>query len=90
MIRKHVYVSGKVQGVYFRVFTEKAARKYGVKGWVRNMSDGRVEAVVEGEKDSVGKMLQWFWSGSPYSKVDGVEEQDVEHTGEFKTFSIRY
>ena len=90
MVRKHVFVSGKVQGVYFRAFTEKTARKYNVKGWVRNTVDGRVEAVLEGGREAVNNMLVWFWEGSPFSRVQDVEVDDEKYVGEFKDFSTRY
>ncbi len=88
--RVHVYISGRVQGVYFRAYTKEEAERLGVKGWVRNLPDGRVEAVFEGDEEAVEAMVRWCHVGSPYSKVTGVEVIEEPYTGEFKDFSIRY
>lgn len=90
MKRVRVFISGKVQGVFFRAYTEEEANKLGVKGWVRNLPDGRVEAVFEGEDEAVDKMVAWCYKGSPYSKVTHVEVIEEPYTGEFKDFRIRY
>lgn len=71
-------VSGKVQGVYFRANTREQARERGVDGWVRNLRDGRVEAVFEGPEDAVEAMVEWCHEGSPAARVDGV---DAEYGG---------
>jgi acylphosphatase len=90
MKRVHVFISGKVQGVWFRAYTEAEAKKLGVKGWVRNLPDGRVEAVFEGEDEAVDKMVAWCYKGSPYSKVTDVEVIEEPYKGEFTDFKIRY
>ncbi|MFC3476640.1 acylphosphatase [Halobacterium litoreum] len=74
--RAHVFVSGKVQGVYYRANTRDAAEEHGVEGWVRNLRDGRVEAVFEGAEDAVESMVEWCHEGSPAARVEGV---DVEY-----------
>lgn len=89
-MRVHVIISGRVQGVWFRVETQKAARQYGVYGWVRNMTDGRVEAVFEGTREQVEAMLKWCQKGAPLSRVDQVEKTDEAFTGEFDSFEITY
>ncbi len=89
MKRKRVFISGRVQGVYFRVFTRDAAAGFGLKGWVRNLPDGRVEAVFEGDEQSVERMLKWCWEGSPSSRVDKVEIIDEHYRGEFADFIIK-
>jgi acylphosphatase len=71
--RAHVYVSGHVQGVYYRATTRDTARDLGVDGWVKNLSDGRVEAVFEGPRDDVEAMVNWCHDGSPMASVDGVD-----------------
>jgi acylphosphatase len=68
----HVMISGRVQGVFFRVHTKKQADKLDVKGWVRNMDDGRVEAMFEGEKDKVDSIVSWCHVGPTLSKVTQV------------------
>jgi acylphosphatase len=90
MVRAHVVVSGRVQGVYFRYATREEATLRGVKGWVRNLRDGRVEAVFEGDTVKVGEMIDFCHYGTPDAKVSSVEVTWEEYTGEFKEFSIRY
>jgi acylphosphatase len=70
--RAHVFVSGKVQGVYYRANTRDTAEKRDIDGWVRNLSDGRVEAVFEGPESSVEEMVEWCHTGSPAADVDDV------------------
>ena len=77
----HVFVSGFVQGVGFRVFVRKKAKKLGITGWVRNLSDGRVEAVVQGEEEKLKELLEHINKGSYFSEVKNVlvkEEKMVE------------
>ena len=71
--RAHVFVSGTVQGVYYRASTRDAARERDVDGWVRNRDDGRVEAVFEGEEDAVEGMVEWCHTGSDAASVKNVE-----------------
>jgi acylphosphatase len=87
-IRAHVFVTGKVQGVYFRQNTMRVAKEHGATGWVRNLDDGRVEAVVEGEENSVRKVVDWCYQGPPASKVDVVDVRFEKYTGEFAGFEI--
>lgn len=86
--RIHVFVSGKVQGVYFRQNTLQAANSHGVFGWVRNLPDGRVEAVFEGDEVAVNKMVEWCRSGPPAARVDSLDAKGEKYTGEFSSFSI--
>lgn len=81
MERAHVFVSGKVQGVYFRANTREQARERGVAGWVRNLRDGRVEAVFEGEDDAVKDMVDWCREGSPAARVEEVEVERGDPEG---------
>lgn len=90
MIRAHAIISGKVQGVFFRAETRKAALEIGVTGWVRNKADGTVEAVFEGDENRVAKMLEWCKRGSPFSNVTGVDVDWADYAGEFKEFRITY
>jgi acylphosphatase len=71
--RAHVFVSGRVQGVYFRATTRDTAREKGVDGWVRNLQDGRVEAVFEGPEDAVEEMVAFCHEGSSRANVADVE-----------------
>lgn len=87
-IRIHLFVSGKVQGVYFRNNTRIVAIKFGVKGWVRNVEDGRVESVLEGDEESVTAVLKWCHIGPPNAVVDDVKVEYEGYRGEFLEFSI--
>jgi len=89
-IRAHVYVSGRVQGVFFRSETEYEAVKRNVCGWVRNLSNGRVEAVFEGERTVLEELVEFCRRGPRGSRVSEVEIHWEEYTGEFKSFRIRY
>ena len=86
--RAHVWISGQVQGVFFRYETKRAADAQGVSGWVRNLRDGRVEALFEGNAADVKAMVQWCWKGSPKSSVQEVREQMEPFTGEYSGFDI--
>ena len=88
-VRAHVFVKGKVQGVLFRYTTRTEADIRGVKGWVRNMSDGGVEAVFEGEKAKVDEMIDYCHYGPPAAKVSSVKVINYDYTGEFTNFAIR-
>ena len=72
-VRAHVFVSGRVQGVYYRASTRDAAREHGVNGWVTNLDDGRVEAVFEGDEASVEAMCAWCETGSRAAAVESVD-----------------
>ncbi|MFP3869796.1 MAG: acylphosphatase [Syntrophobacteria bacterium] len=88
--RAHVLISGHVQGVFFRAYTQQAALERGVHGWVRNTRDRRVEAVLEGEKEQVQDMIRWCHRGSPMSQVTAVDVDWQEYSGEFNDFSVKY
>ena len=89
-VRAHVFVKGRVQGVLFRYTTKEEANLRAVKGWARNMEDGRVEAVFEGAKEKVDEMIEFCHYGPPAAKVSSVNVTWTEYTGEFKGFNIRY
>ena len=90
MKRLHVHISGRVQGVFFRAETQHAAVGFNLNGWVRNMADGRVEALLEGEGKSVDKMLEWCRKGPPAAQVENVSITEEPYTGEFNNFTIKY
>lgn len=87
-VRAHVLINGKVQGVNFRASTRDQARSAGVEGWVRNLDDGRVEAVFEGPNAAVRRMVSWCYSGPAPARVDRVEVQWEQPTGQEDGFSI--
>jgi acylphosphatase len=80
-VRVRVVVSGRVQGVFFRASCTEQARRRGLGGWVRNLPDGRVEAVFEGEEPQVDEMIEWCRHGPPGARVDAVETQAQEPIG---------
>ena len=88
--RAHVWISGLVQGVFFRWETQALAQELGVKGWVRNLPDGRVEAVFEGEEELVKRMIDFCRRGPPRARVENVEVRWEPYRGEFSEFRIRY
>lgn len=87
-VRAHVYVKGRVQGVFFRSTTQEEAQVSGVKGWVRNLRDGRVEAVFEGRQEAVEQMVSWCHCGPPGAVVQEVDVRWEKPTGEFKSFFV--
>jgi acylphosphatase len=86
--RAHVLVSGRVQGVSYRASTRDAARERGVDGWVRNLADGRVEAVFEGEESAVEEMVEWTHTGSPAADVGSVDAEYGDPEGQ-SGFAVR-
>jgi len=87
--RCHYIVKGRVQGVYFRAYTEKAAQDFCLVGWVRNLPDGTVEIEAEGDEIMVENFQKWLWQGSPSSNVRDVVYKDLELQNE-QSFRIRY
>ena len=88
--RAHVFVSGRVQGVFFRSETKHHADRHDVKGWVRNLLDDRVEAVFEGEKENVETLVEFCKHGPYGARVTKVDLTWETFTGEFDRFKIRY
>jgi len=90
-VRAHVMITGRVQGVFFRMETQRAAKRIGdLTGWVRNKRDGSVEAVFEGDKENVDSALKWCQQGSPHSIVDNVNVGWEDYTGDFSAFEVTY
>ena len=90
MKRVHVYISGRVQGVFFRAETQRTAKDLNLTGWVRNMADSRVEAVFEGDGTNVDKMMEWCHIGPPAARVEEVLTEEEPYSGNFRDFSIKY
>ncbi|MBM4293423.1 MAG: acylphosphatase [Deltaproteobacteria bacterium] len=88
--RVHVLIEGRVQGVFFRAHTRDEARARGINGWVRNLPDGRVEAVFEGNRASLNSMLVWCHKGPPYAYVEKVDVQWQPYQGDLGDFRVRY
>jgi len=89
-IRAHVFVSGRVQGVIFRESCKKKAEKLGVSGWIKNLRDGRVEGVFEGDRENVDQMVNWARKGPIWAKIDDFSVIWDNYQAEFKGFEIRY
>ncbi len=89
MLRAHVRVEGKVQGVYYRAHARDKATRLGVTGWVRNLPDGSVEVVIEGNEPSVRAMLEWCRNGPARAEVVRTHVTWEPYTGEFDRFSVR-
>lgn len=88
--RAHLRISGRVQGVFYRAFTEEVARSLGLHGWVRNMPGGDVEAVFEGEKEKIEKAVGMCRTGPLAAKVADIDVRWEDHKGEFNSFYVRY
>ncbi len=89
-LRVHLYISGIVQGVFFRAHTRDVAESLSLTGWVRNLRDGKVEIVAEGAQGKIEQLIRWCRKGPPGSRVDNVEIYWEDATGAFKDFAIRY
>ena len=88
--RASVNFKGRVQGVFFRANTKKAAERFGVFGWVTNLPDESVGALFEGDKENIEKLIIWCKTKQPYARVTGVDVKWEEYKGEFHGFDIRY
>tara|TARA_B100001559_G_scaffold241820_1_gene204830 strand:+ start:244 stop:522 length:279 start_codon:yes stop_codon:yes gene_type:complete len=88
--RIHIFVTGRVQGVFFRQSTRVVAIKNNVNGWVCNLDDGRVEIVAEGETKNINNLADWCKTGPANSRVDEFELSEEGFTGEFENFEVRY
>jgi acylphosphatase len=89
-IRAHLFIDGKVQGVYFRQNTMIVAAKHGVTGLVRNLKDGRVEVILEGSEIDVGEVIEWCHVGPAKATVSDVAIKYENYTGEFQEFKVSY
>lgn len=90
LVNVRVKISGRVQGVFYRAETQKAARKHNVKGWVRNLRSADVEAVFEGKKEDVENMVDWCRKGPPASSVTSVKTEKHSTLENFTDFQITY
>ncbi len=89
-IRKHVYIEGRVQGVGFRSSVKQKANKLKINGWVKNLYDGRVEAVFTGQFNNIEKMIKYVKKGPGFASVYNVEVINENYITEFNSFSIKY
>lgn len=89
-VRAHVLVSGRVQGVFFRGHLQRRANALGVTGWVRNLADGQVEAVFEGEEARVNEIVAWCRQGPPNALVTAADVRMEPYSGAYLSFAVRY
>ena len=89
-VRAHVFVEGRVQGVFYRDSARRRAQELGLTGFVRNLSDGRVEAVLEGDESAVAAAVAYLREGPAYAQVRDVRVVNEPYTGEFSDFSVTY
>jgi len=88
--RIHVFISGLVQGVFFRSETRRVAKNLDIKGWVKNLHDGRVEVLAEGEKENIDKLIEFLKVGPTAATVDKVDIKIESFKNEFNDFEIKY
>ncbi len=90
MKRINIKIYGKVQGVFFRAFTKETAESLNITGWVKNLPDGSVQAVAEGEEEALEKFIAFLKEGPPLAMVNRVEYFEEPGEGEFTNFEIKY
>ena len=88
--RIRIFVTGKVQGVFFRQALKVMAKKNNIFGWVKNLKDGRVEAVLEGDEKKISRLVEWAHGGPANARVEDVEIRNEKSTGEFSKFDVLY
>jgi acylphosphatase len=88
--RAHLLIRGRVQGVFYRAFTEDTAQSLNLKGWVRNTPGGDVEAVLEGDKKAIQEAIDKCHQGPPASNVTDIDVSWEDFKGEFPSFSVKY
>ena len=88
--RIRVFVTGKVQGVFFRQALKVKAKQNNVLGWVKNLNDGRVEAVMEGNEEKVNVLIEWCHGGPANARVEDIEIRNEKFTNEFSKFEVLY
>jgi acylphosphatase len=88
--RVRLFIKGKVQGVFFRQALKVTAKKNNVSGWVRNLKDGRVEALLEGNDVDVSTLVEWCHAGSANARVEDIDIKNEKYSGEFSKFEVLY
>lgn len=90
MAAAQIFVSGRVQGVFYRASTREVALRHHLSGWVRNLSDGRVEAMLEGERENIEKVIEWCRLGPPAAAPSNLEIKWLKYSGSFSDFRLRH
>ncbi|RLF95133.1 acylphosphatase [Thermococci archaeon] len=88
MKQVHIFVSGRVQGVFYRANTRKKAKELGIRGWVRNLYDGRVEITAEGKEEDLKKFIEWCKKGPELAFVENIKVEWKDYKGNYKDFSV--
>jgi acylphosphatase len=88
--QRHIKIHGKVQGVGYRFFATRVARRLGLKGWIQNNRDGVVEALVEGEKDSIDDWINELKEGPRYAEVSKIDQETKEFSGKLPDFDVKF
>jgi acylphosphatase len=88
--RAYLFIEGRVQGVFYRAFIRELAYNLGLNGWVKNLRDGRVETVFEGEKELIDKAIKECYVGPPSARVTDIDVKWETFIGDQKGFSVRY
>jgi acylphosphatase len=88
-VRAHLFITGRVQGVFFRASTQEEAKRHGLTGWAKNLYDGRVEAVFEGEEEKVTSLIAWCQNGPPHAVVQDLSVTVEAYQGEYTDFEVR-
>lgn len=87
---RHLRIHGKVQGVGYRFFATRVARRMGLKGWIQNMRDGAVEALVEGEKKAIDEWIEELREGPRYAEVTQIDQESKDFTGRLGDFDVKF
>lgn len=90
MKRLHIFIEGKVQGVFYRATMQRVARTLQLNGWIRNLPNGQVEALFEGDDKRLDEIINWSWIGPPQASVKSVTWTEEAYQGEYSDCSIRY
>ncbi len=90
MKQYEIKITGRVQGVWFRKYTEDKANELGIKGWVRNTADGNVLAMALGERKELDTFIDFLKIGPPMSRVDKISTSEITALGDFENFTIKY
>ncbi len=90
MAAARLIISGRVQGVWYRASTKQEAQRLNLTGWVRNMPDGRVEAIAQGPKETIEALISWCYDGPEFARVESVDVTWVEPEEGFDSFEVRY
>ncbi len=87
---RHIRIHGKVQGVGYRFYATRVARRLELKGWIRNLRDGTVEASVEGESDHIDEWIEELREGPRYAEVSRIDQEKKDFSGQFGDFDVRF